>query len=87
MIIPEPSSGPDPFLSAAQAAHRLGVSLPTLYAYVSRGMIRSEPGSGRERRYPARDIERLLRRREGDSAGAALDWGAPVPATDAGETS
>ena len=66
-----------PLLTAAQAARRLGVSLPTLYAYVSRGMIRSEPGAGRERRYPAEDIERLARRRDGDTA-AALDWGAPV---------
>ncbi len=69
---------PTPFLTAAPAARRLGVSLSPLYAYVSRGMIRSEPGAGRERRYPAEDIERLIRRREGDSAGAALDWGAPV---------
>jgi citrate synthase len=56
----------------------MSVSLPTLYAYVSRGMIRSEPGSGRERRYRAEDIERLIQRRERDTAGAALDWGAPV---------
>jgi citrate synthase len=68
----------DLFMNASEAARRLGVSQPTLYAYVSRGMIRSEPGTGRERRYPAEDIERLIRRREGDSAGAALDWGAPV---------
>ena len=39
-----------PFLTATEAARRLGVSQPTLYAYVSRGMIRSEPGAGRERR-------------------------------------
>jgi citrate synthase len=52
--------------------------LPTLYAYVSRGMIRSEPGSGRERRYRAEDIERLAKRGERDTAAAALDWGAPV---------
>jgi len=69
---------PEPFLTAPEASGRLGVSAPTLYAYVSRGMIRSEPGPGRERRYPAEDIERLIRRREGDAAGAALDWGAPV---------
>ena len=68
----------DQFLNASQAARRLGVSQATLYAYVSRGMIRSEPGGGRERRYPAEDVERLIRRREGDTAGAALDWGAPV---------
>jgi len=41
-------------------------------------MIRSEPGLGRERRYSAEDVERLLRRRQRDTAGAALDWGAPV---------
>jgi citrate synthase len=41
-------------------------------------MIRSEPGSRRERRYWAEDIERLVQRREHDTAGAALDWGAPV---------
>ena len=68
----------DPFLTAPEAAGRLKISLPTLYAYVSRGMIRSEPGSGRERRYRAEDIERLVHRREHDTAGAALDWGAPV---------
>ena len=72
---------PEPFLTAAQAATRLRVSLATLYAYVSRGMIRSEPGLGRERRYPAEDVERLVRRREGDTAGAALDWGEPVLAS------
>lgn len=66
----------DQFLTASEAARRLSVSQATLYAYVSRGMIRSEPSAGRERRYPAEDIERLIRRR--DSAGAALDWGAPV---------
>ena len=67
-----------PVLTASQAAGRLKVSLPTLYAYVSRGMIRSEPGSGRERRYWAEDIERLTRRRQGDATGAAPDWGALV---------
>src|ERR1041384_7274049 len=54
----------DLYLSASEGAGRLNVSLPTLYAYVSRGMIRSEPGSGRERRYRAEDIERLIQRRE-----------------------
>ncbi len=73
-----PTHRPELFLTAAQAASRLGISVPTLYAYVSRGMVRSEPGAGRARRYPAEDVERLIRRRDGDSAGAALDWGAPV---------
>ncbi|MEN8183878.1 MAG: citrate/2-methylcitrate synthase [Myxococcota bacterium] len=71
-------------LSAREAAEALGVSRATLYAYVSRGLIRSERGEGsRERRYRAEDIWMLLRRKEGrrDPARAAeqsLFWGAPV---------
>ena len=30
-------------LTAAEAAERLGISITTLYAYVSRGLIRSFP--------------------------------------------
>jgi citrate synthase len=46
------------FLSAREAAARLGVKLDTLYAYVSRGLLRSVavPGS-RERHYRREDIE------------------------------
>lgn len=52
-------------LSAADAARELGVSLATLYAYVSRGMVRSraEPGS-RRRRYRAEDVWLLKQRKE-----------------------
>jgi citrate synthase len=71
-------------LSADQAAQRLGVSLPTLYAYVSRGLIRSEPGdSKRRRRYRVEDIDALLRRKH-EKGGAekalasALSWGEPL---------
>src|SRR5215510_5716702 len=74
----------DNLVPAREAARRLGVGLPTLYAYVSRGLVRSEadPG-GRTRRYRLADIERLAARRgEGRSrariAQAALDWGTPV---------
>jgi citrate synthase len=67
-----------PYLTAAEAAARLAVTRATLYAYVSRGLVRSEPGLGRERRYRADDVEILARRRANDPAGAALDWGAPV---------
>jgi citrate synthase len=47
-------------LRAREAAARLGVKLDTLYAYVSRGQLRSVavPGS-RERHYRADDIERF----------------------------
>ena len=54
------------YLTARQAADRLGVKLDTLYAYVSRGRLRSltVPGT-RERRYRARDIDALLDTRTG----------------------
>jgi citrate synthase len=72
-------------LTARRAAEELGVSLATLYAYVSRGMIRSEAvgGSGRSRRYRAEDVRRLKerkeRRRDPDRVvEGALHWGTPV---------
>lgn len=72
-------------VSAAQAAATLGVTAATLYAYVSRGRLRSEPAPGRskERRYYREDIERLLERKEArrDPAAAAargIHWGGPV---------
>jgi citrate synthase len=72
------------FLSSKEAARRLGVSAATLYAYVSRGLLRSEGTNGRrERRYRAEDISQLKRRRDvGRKAEAiaanALDFGTPV---------
>ncbi|HKO54882.1 MAG TPA: citrate synthase family protein [Thermoanaerobaculia bacterium] len=73
------------WLSAAEAAKRLGVNVSTLYAYVSRGFIRSEPAAGksRARRYRREDVERLRRRNEerrdpGKAAQRALHWGVPV---------
>jgi len=73
------------YLLAREAAEELGVSVATLYAYVSRGMIRSEAagGSGRRRRYRAEDVRRLkerkARRRDPDAVVEdALSWGTPV---------
>jgi len=72
------------WLSSKEAARRLGVSAATLYAYVSRGLLRSESLDGRrERRYRADDITRLKRRRDvGRKAESiahhALDFGTPV---------
>ena len=69
------------YLSARQAAAALGVRPATLYAYVSRGLIRSEATSGRARRYHAEDVAALRRRHERDPAAAAeaaLSFGAPV---------
>jgi citrate synthase len=53
-------------LTARQAAERLGVKLDTLYAYVSRGRLRSVVVAGmRERRSRAQDIDGLLDARPG----------------------
>ena len=73
------------WISAADASALLGVSRTTLYAYVSRGFVRSQatPGPSRQRRYSRDDVERLQRRteerRNPDKAVAhALQWGMPV---------
>ena len=70
-------------ISAQEAARRLGVKPATLYAYVSRGLLRSAPGSdSRERRYYEEDVDRLKQlRRSGRRSGAppkAFDAAAPV---------
>jgi len=52
------------YLSAAEAARRLGVSRTTLYSYVSRGLVGSHGTSGtRERRYSAADVEAMVQRK------------------------
>lgn len=72
------------YLSAEEAATELNISKASLYAYVSRGLIRSEEGAaGRKRRYRAEDVRALRtkkeRQRDGEApAKTALDWGAPV---------
>jgi citrate synthase len=58
------NSGDPLYLSARDAATELAVSPATLYAYVSRGLIRSEPGdTPRSRRYRAEDVRGLKNRR------------------------
>ncbi|MCY4373489.1 MAG: helix-turn-helix domain-containing protein, partial [Spirochaetaceae bacterium] len=67
-----PVSADSAFLTAAEAAATLGVKPQTLYAYVSRGLIRSEQaGGGRRRRYLRADVLRLRRRVEVRSNPAA----------------
>ena len=73
------------YLSARRAAEELGVTLATLYAYVSRGLIRSEvtEEGGRSRRYRAEDVRKLRERKEqrrdpSKVAEGALYWGTPV---------
>jgi citrate synthase len=53
-------------LDASRAAARLGVGRATLYAYVSRGQIRSRAVPGqRTREYSEEDIERLAQQKAG----------------------
>lgn len=76
------------YLSAKEAAAELAVSLPTLYAYVSRDLIRSEPvPHSRARRYRAEDVRALKDRRTAklgeakttlDETGYALNFGQPL---------
>lgn len=73
------------YYSAQEASKKLGVSRNTLYAYVSRGLIRSEPISPghRSSRYHALDVDRLATRSGVHKAPVqalqgATDWGAPI---------
>lgn len=72
------------WMTADEAAAHLGVSRPTLYAYVSRGRLRAQVQPGqRARRYRRSEVERLAQRHAGarqprQAAGQALDWGLPV---------
>jgi predicted DNA-binding transcriptional regulator AlpA len=64
MVVPAPVRSEALYITAKEAAAALGVSIPTLYAYVSRGLIRSQGVAGsRNRRYWKVDIERLRGRR------------------------
>ncbi len=73
------------YLTAQEAAQILGIRTATLYAYVSRGLIRSEAieGDSRVSRYNAEDVEKLKdrkvqRKNPAESARSALHWGTPV---------
>ncbi|MGZ3448415.1 MAG: citrate/2-methylcitrate synthase, partial [Polyangiales bacterium] len=74
----------NPLVTAKEATALLGIKRDTLYAYVSRGLVRSVPGKGgRSRRYYRSDLERLKARHDARAghaavAGAALRWGEPV---------
>jgi len=72
-------------MTAKDAAARLGVKEATLYAYVSRGLIRSEAISDapRQRLYLAEDVQQLAarkvqRRDPAKVARDALHWGTPM---------
>ncbi|AWM86470.1 citrate synthase [Microvirga sp. 17 mud 1-3] len=71
--------------SAEEASGRLGISRASLYAYVSRGLIRSfaSPHDPRQKLYSLEDVTALAERkarfrRPAAAAATALDWGLPV---------
>ena len=69
-----PADG-ETYVTAPEAARLLGVKLATLYAYVSRGVIRSyRQGMKRQRLYRRADLEAMRRVVPAGSAGV------PAPA-------
>ncbi len=72
-------------VESGEACAHLGISRDTLYAYVSRGLVRTvaHPGDARRSLYDRRDVEALLRRKKrGRSrravAQSTIHWGEPV---------
>ncbi len=62
------------YLDGHEACHLLGVKLSTLYAYVSRGIVRSyKQGIKRQRLYKQVEIEALLQVRPSNNTLASSD--------------
>ena|SRR5579863_7699518 len=60
------------YLDGDEASSFLGVKLATLYAYVSRGILKSyKQGIKRQRLYKQSELEALLRLRPGDAPSPA----------------
>jgi citrate synthase len=72
------------YVDAKQATLLLGIRLATLYAYVSRGLIRSVSIAGqRQRLYLREDLERLRTKAQAHAghsaiAASALNLGQPI---------
>ena len=68
----------EPYLSAAEACELLGIKPATLYAYVSRGVLKSyRQGIKRTRLYRGGDLERVLHVRPSRGPSPlphAADW-------------
>jgi excisionase family DNA binding protein len=68
----------EPYLSADEACQLLRVKPATLYAYVSRGVLRSyRQGIKRERLYRRGDLQRIMRLRPSRGSHPlphAADW-------------
>ena len=73
--------GDEEYLTGEEAARRLGVKRATLYAYVSRGVLKSyRQGIKRQRLYRRADVEDLLRLSPGAAAEAEASALRSVPA-------
>lgn len=74
----------DKDLSAPEAASILGISVATLYSYVSRGLLTPlGEATSRSKRYPREDVLRLAARKSDGKRGghltqASMHWGVPV---------
>lgn len=73
------------WIAVEKALAELGVQKQTLYAYVSRGLLRAKADAGDPRRslYALADIRKLKGRRRGarrrsEVAAGAISWGEPV---------
>jgi citrate synthase len=73
------------WISAEDALAKLSIKPQTLYAYVSRGLLRSQadPNDSRKSLYSHHDVHALLERKRrprgrADVAAAAISWGDPV---------
>ena len=83
-VPPEAAASRKGYASAAEALQMLDVRAQTLYAYVSRGWIRSVPQTGRKGHlYLREDLERMAARSRARSghgavAASAMHWGEPI---------
>jgi citrate synthase len=91
-IVDQAPSDAREWVSTAEAIKLLGVKRETLYAYASRGLVRSAAAGGkgaRARVYNRSDVDRLRARSQaraghGAVAASALRWGEPVLETSVG---
>jgi citrate synthase len=67
-------------LTSEEACQRLGVKRQTLYAYVSRGWIRTVPSASGRKLYAADDVERIAERARGPRP-ALRRWEDPIMET------
>ncbi len=66
------------YLTVDEAARLLGIKRATLYAYVSRGVVRSyRQGIKRQRLYRRSEITSLLRLAPSGPTAESADWRAP----------